>query len=70
MSLFILLPVLDPRLLSPHPDHLLPYLSKLQTVLFPLLWHLNKQSNKLILRRVYLVRRLRFLVTFLDGLLC
>jgi len=34
LSLFSLLAVLDPRLLSPYPDHLLPYLSKLQTVLF------------------------------------
>jgi len=33
-SLFSLLAVLDPRLLSPYPDHLLPHLSKLQTVLF------------------------------------
>jgi len=33
-----------------------------QTVwIFPPLWHLNEQSNKLILRRFYLVRRLRFL---------
>jgi len=32
--LFSLLAVLDHRLLSPSPDHLLPYLSKLQTVLF------------------------------------
>jgi len=40
--------VFDPRLLSPYPDHLLPHLSKLQTVLF------NKQHpafgiNSLIL---------------------
>jgi len=35
-----------------------------QTVwIFPRLWHSNEQSNKLILRRFYLVRRLRFL----DG---
>jgi len=33
-SLFSLLTVLDPRLLSPYPDHLLHHLSKLQTVLF------------------------------------
>ena len=33
-SLFSLLAVLDPRLLSPYPDHLLPHHSKLQTVLF------------------------------------
>jgi len=33
-SLFSLLTVLDPRLLSPYPDHLLPHHSKLQTVLF------------------------------------
>ena len=32
--LFSLLAVLDPRLLSPYPDHLLLHLSKLQTVLF------------------------------------
>ena len=33
-----------------------------QTVwIFPPLWHSNEQSNKLILRRFYLVRRLRFL---------
>jgi len=32
--LFSLFAVLDPRLLSPYPDHLLPHLSKLQTVLF------------------------------------
>jgi len=37
-----------------------------QTVwIFPPLWHSNEQSNKLILCRFYLVRRLRFL----DGLL-
>ena len=35
-SLFSLLAVLDPRLLSPYLDHLLPHLSKLQTVLFNL----------------------------------
>ena len=28
------LAVLDPRLLSPYPDHILCYLSKLQTVIF------------------------------------
>jgi len=33
-SLFSLLAVLDPRLLSPYPNHLLPHLSTLQTVLF------------------------------------
>jgi len=33
-SQFSLLAVLDHRLLSPYPDHLFPYLSKLQTVLF------------------------------------
>ena len=33
-SLFSLLAVLDHRLLSPYEDHLLPHLSKLQTVLF------------------------------------
>jgi len=33
-SLFSLLAVLDPRLLSPYPHHLLPHHSKLQTVLF------------------------------------
>ena len=33
-SMFSLLAVLDPRLLSPYPDHLLPHHSKLQTVLF------------------------------------
>ena len=43
-SLFSLLAVIDPRLMSPHPDHLLPHLSKLQTVLFnihaaPSLWN-------------------------------
>jgi len=33
-----------------------------QTVcIFPPLWHSNEQSNKLILRRFYLVSRLRFL---------
>jgi len=32
-SLFSLLAVLDPRLLSPYPEHLLPHLSKLQTAL-------------------------------------
>jgi len=32
-SLFSLLAVLDPRLLSPYPDHLLSHHSKLQTVL-------------------------------------
>ena len=34
LSLFSLLAVLDPRLLSQYPDHLLPHLSKLQTVFF------------------------------------
>jgi len=38
-SLFSLLAVLDPRLLSPYSDHLLPYLSKLQTVLFNMQHH-------------------------------
>jgi len=33
-SLFSLLAVLDHRLLSPYPDHLLPHFSELQTVLF------------------------------------
>ena len=37
--------------------------------ILPPLCHLNEQSNNLILRRFYLVRRLRFFFRFLDDLL-
>jgi len=38
-SLFSRLPVLDPSLLSPYSDHVLPYLSKIQTVFFNIQHH-------------------------------
>ena len=47
-SLFSLLAVLNPRLLSPYPDHLLPHHSKLQTVLFNM-QHLAFGINSLTL---------------------
>jgi len=43
--LFSLLAVLDPRLLSPYPDHLLSHLSKLQTVFFNKLPHSFREPH-------------------------
>jgi len=46
--LFKLVTVQSPRLLSPYPDHLLPHISKLQTVLFNM-QHTSFGINSLIL---------------------